>query len=54
MIHRFDISADISSNLINDCLKEPDIIHVLATNEEVSYTNKINPEKRNSLKGFLN
>jgi len=43
VIHRFDISADISSNLINDCLKEPDIIHVLATNEEVSYTNKINP-----------
>ena len=46
VIHRFDIPADISSNLINDCLKEPNIIHVLATNEDVSYTNKTNPEDK--------
>ena len=46
VIHRSDISADISSNLINDCLKEPDIIQVLATNEDVSYTNKKNPEDK--------
>jgi len=46
VIHRFDIPAAISSNLINDCLKEPDIIHVLATNENVSYTNKTNPEDK--------
>ena len=44
VIHRFDIPADISTKLINDCLKEPDIIHVLATNESVSYTNKTNPD----------
>jgi len=49
VIHRSEISADISSNLINDCLKEPDIIHVLATNEDVSYTNKINPEDKRML-----
>jgi len=46
VIHRFDISADISSNLINDCLKDPEIMHVLATNENVSYTNKTNPEDK--------
>jgi len=46
VIHRADISSDISSNLINDCLKDPDIMHVLATNENVSYTNKTNPEDK--------
>lgn len=42
VIYRFDIPADISAKLINDCLKEPDIMHVLATNEVVSYTNETN------------
>ena len=46
LIHRADISAEISSKLINDFLKEPDIIHVLATNEKVSYTNRTNPEDK--------
>lgn len=46
IIHRFDIPADISTKLINDCLKEPDIVHVLATNEDVSYTNKTNPNDK--------
>jgi len=46
VIHRFDIPVDISNKLINDCLKEPDIIHVLATNEAVSYANKTNPNDK--------
>lgn len=46
VIHRSAISADISTKLINDCLKETDIIQILATNEDVFYTNKINPEDK--------
>ena len=46
VIYRFDIPVDISNRLINDCLNEPDIIHVLATNESVSYTNKTNPNDK--------
>jgi Cof subfamily protein (haloacid dehalogenase superfamily) len=46
VIYRFDIPADISSKLINDCLKEPDIKHILATNEVVSYTNQIDPNNK--------
>lgn len=44
IIHRFDIPANISSSLINDCLKDSNILHILATNEKVSYANKTNPE----------
>ena len=45
-IHRFDISSDISNNLISDCLKEPTIKHILATNEHVSYTDNKDPENK--------
>ena len=41
VISRFDIPADISSQLINKCLQEPDILYVHATNESVAYTNRV-------------
>ena len=43
VISRFDIPADISYQLINDCLHEPEVKYVLAINESVAYTNKIDP-----------
>jgi len=44
VIHRFDIPADVSSQLIGECLQEPGISYVLAVNESVAYTNRINPK----------
>jgi Cof subfamily protein (haloacid dehalogenase superfamily) len=41
VISRFDIPADISYQLINDCLCEPEIKYVLAINETVAFTNRI-------------
>lgn len=38
VIHRIDISEDISSRLINSCLTEPDISSILAINESVALT----------------
>ena len=43
VISRFDIPADISYQLINDCLREPEIKYVLAINESVAFTNRIDP-----------
>ncbi|MCL2254091.1 MAG: HAD family hydrolase [Lachnospiraceae bacterium] len=39
IIYRSEISADVSYNLINDCLKEPLIPMVLAVNESIAHTN---------------
>lgn len=41
VIHRFDISADISSRLIKDCLTTPEVTSILAINESVALTNNI-------------
>ncbi|MCL2815898.1 MAG: HAD family hydrolase [Oscillospiraceae bacterium] len=41
VINRFDISADISFQLINDCLKEPEITSILAINESAAFTNRL-------------
>ena len=41
IISRFDIPADISFQLINDCLKEPEITSILAINESVALTNRL-------------
>ena len=38
-IHRFDIPADISSSLIEECLSSPEISSILAINETVALTN---------------
>ena len=38
-IHRFDIPADISSSLIEECLSSPEISAILAINEAVALTN---------------
>lgn len=43
VISRYDIPANVSSEIINKCLQEPEIPYILATNESVAYTNKINP-----------
>lgn len=40
IISRFDIPADISSELISNCLREPEISYVHAINESVAYTNR--------------
>jgi|SRR5690625_3579558 len=39
VIHRFDISSDISSRLINECLTTSEISSILAINESVALTN---------------
>lgn len=41
VISRFDIPADISYQLINKCLQEPENSYVHAINESVAYTNRI-------------
>lgn len=41
VISRFDIPANISSQLISRCLQEPEISHVHAINEAVAYTNRM-------------
>lgn len=41
VINRIDIPADISYQLINECLSEPEITSVLATNESVALTNRL-------------
>jgi len=38
VIHRFDIPADISFKLINECLQTPEISSILAINESVALT----------------
>lgn len=38
-IHRFDIPADISNALIQECLHTPEISSILAINESVAFTN---------------
>ncbi len=48
IISRFDIPADISSQLINECLQEPEISYVHAINESVAYTNRINSSDTDS------
>ena len=39
IIHRFDIPADISFQLISECLQAPEISSILAINESVALTN---------------
>lgn len=41
IIYRFDISADISSQIIKECLAVPQISSILAVNESVALTNNI-------------
>jgi Cof subfamily protein (haloacid dehalogenase superfamily) len=41
IINRFDIPADISFRLINDCLKEPEITSIFAINESAALTNRL-------------
>lgn len=48
VISRFAISSEISTGLINKCLQEPEILYILAINEFVAYTNKINPLDKES------
>lgn len=48
IISRFEIPADISSQLINECLQEPEISYVHAINESVAYTNRIDPSETDS------
>ena len=39
IIHRIDIPADISAQIINDCLAAPEIAYILAINESVALSN---------------
>ncbi len=48
MISRFDIPADISSQLINKCLQEHEISYVHAINESIAYTNRIDSSDTDS------
>jgi len=41
VIHRFDIPADISSRIIQECLAAPEVLSILAINESVALTNKL-------------
>lgn len=41
LIHRFDISTDISAQIIKECLSVPQISSILAINECVALTNNI-------------
>lgn len=41
VIHRFDISAEISSALIKDCLAAPEVKCILAINEHAALTNNL-------------
>ncbi|MCL2814410.1 MAG: HAD family hydrolase [Oscillospiraceae bacterium] len=41
IINRFDIPSDISFQLISDCLKEPEITSILAINESVALTSRL-------------
>jgi Cof subfamily protein (haloacid dehalogenase superfamily) len=41
IIYKYDIPADISFNLIQDCLKEPEVSTIYATCEDVAHTNEI-------------
>ena len=43
VIHRFDIPADISAQLIEKCLRASEISRIHATNEAVAHTNIIDP-----------
>lgn len=43
MVSRFDIPADISSRLIDECLQAPEIFSVFAINETAAYINKMDP-----------
>jgi len=44
VIHRFDIPADSSNRLIQDCLAAPEVISVLAINEAVALTNDLDAD----------
>jgi len=44
VIHSFDISAEISNQLIKECLAVPEVLSVLAINESVALTNDINAD----------
>ncbi len=48
IISRFDIPADISSQLINECLQESEISCIHAINESVAYTNRIDSSNTDS------
>lgn len=48
VIHRCDISADISTRIIKECLTAPEILSVLAVNESVALTNNIDILARES------
>ena len=41
VIHRFDISAEISNRLIRECLATPEVLSVLAINESLALTNDL-------------
>lgn len=41
VIARFDIPAETSSRLIKDCLAAPEVASILAINEEIALTNRI-------------
>jgi len=41
VIHRFDISDDVSAQIIKECLATPEILSVLAINESVALSNRL-------------
>jgi len=43
-IHCFDISAELSHQLIQDCLAAPEVLSILAINESAALTNDLNAD----------
>jgi len=41
VIHRIDISADISNRIIKEALNTPEVVNVLAINESIALTNDV-------------
>jgi len=41
VIHQFDISAEVASQVIKECLATPEIVSILAINESIALTNNL-------------
>ena len=45
VIHRFDISSTVSSQIIKECLAAPEVLSILAINESIALTNRLDETK---------
>jgi len=45
VIHRFDISSTVSSQIIKECLAAPEVLSILAINESIALTNCLDETK---------